>query len=507
MWKENAVTPNTNIAEEEKPFDLPEKWEWTTFDNISKINGGFAFKSSEYVDKGVRVVRISDFDEGGFKDDKIVRYRFSTALEDFLLSENNILLAMTGGTVGKSLLVKTLPEKMLVNQRVATIKLYNGVEPLYVNSLIRTNLIQDVIQNAKNSTNDNISMNDIKSFRVPFPPLAEQEQIVAKVDSLMSLCDEIEKQQQKKVRRKRSLNKASLFALNASENKQEFNKNWNHITKNFDLLYSTPENVNDLKQTILQLAVQGKLTEKWRKGNPNAEPASVLLEKTAKEKERLIKEGEIKKQKPLPEITEEEKPFELPEGWEWCRLGDTLEPTFPLSYGVLVPGQDNKDGIPFIRVKDLDTAPSGVLPEKRISKAIDRQYQRTRLVGGEILICVVGSIGKVAIAHDNWIGANIARAVCRYMPNKLLNKEFLFTSLRSPFVQNYFQEGWGSINPTLNIKVLEKTLIPLPPIKEQIQIVNAVNLRAGLCDTLSKQLQEYDSVTANLLSATIQESE
>ncbi len=115
--KEKALP---EIGEDEIPFELPNEWKWERLANISAINGGFAFKSSQYVDEGVRVIRISDFDEKGFKDKKIVRYNYNSDLADYRLEKKNILMAMTGGTVGKTLYVDTLEEEMVVNQRVAT---------------------------------------------------------------------------------------------------------------------------------------------------------------------------------------------------------------------------------------------------------------------------------------------------------------------------------------------------------------------------------------------------
>ena len=190
--KIKAPKPLPEIKTEEVPYALPQGWEWVRLGEVSEINGGFAFKSSHYVEDGVRVVRISDFDEQGFKNDKIVRYSYSKELKSYQLEPDNILMAMTGGTVGKSLLVKELPEPMVVNQRVASIKINSCVVPEYINSVIQTDLIQQVIQNAKNSTNDNISMADINSFYVPLPPQPEQHRIVAKVDQLMGLCDTLE---------------------------------------------------------------------------------------------------------------------------------------------------------------------------------------------------------------------------------------------------------------------------------------------------------------------------
>lgn len=176
-------------AEPEAPFEIPLAWAWSNLDQLATINGGFAFKSSDYTDEGTRVVRISDFDEHGFKNAKVVRHSFSPELEKFSLRDGDILMAMTGGTVGKSLHVRALSEPMLVNQRVATIRASEACTSNYLNILIQSELTQEVIHEAKNSTNDNISMRDIKGFLVPLPPLAEQHRIVAKVDELMALCD------------------------------------------------------------------------------------------------------------------------------------------------------------------------------------------------------------------------------------------------------------------------------------------------------------------------------
>lgn len=186
--KEKPLPP---ITEDEIPFELPEDWVWCRLDDLTTINGGFAFKSSQYINEGVRVIRISDFNEDGFSNDKVVRYKYTYELEPYILKEENILMAMTGGTVGKSLLVKDLPEKMVVNQRVATINILSQISPAYINCVIPTNLVQDVIKEAKNSTNDNISMGNIKGFLIPLPPLEEQTEIVAKVDLIKTKINDL----------------------------------------------------------------------------------------------------------------------------------------------------------------------------------------------------------------------------------------------------------------------------------------------------------------------------
>ena len=133
------------ITDEEKPFEIPEGWEWVRLGNVSRINGGYSFKSTEYTEKGIRVIRISDFNENGFVNSKIVRYKDSDAIKPYHLEEKNILMALTGGTVGKSFFVSSLDESMAVNQRVATIKI-DYIKPEYVNILVKSLTAQKIIQ-------------------------------------------------------------------------------------------------------------------------------------------------------------------------------------------------------------------------------------------------------------------------------------------------------------------------------------------------------------------------
>ena len=174
------------------PFEVPYKWDWRQLKELAHVNGGFAFSSGNFVKDGTRVIRISDFDEGGFKKNRIVRHEISDELEKYKLKEGDILLAMTGGTVGKSFHVESIDEPMLVNQRVATIRAGRSITSEYLNIVIKSELTQDVIFKSKNSTNDNISMKDINSFLVPLPPIAEQHRIVSKVNQLLLICDQIQ---------------------------------------------------------------------------------------------------------------------------------------------------------------------------------------------------------------------------------------------------------------------------------------------------------------------------
>ncbi len=175
--------------DEEIPFEIPESWRWCRLSSISEIIGGYAFPSQDIKgDSGTRVIRISDFNELGWVNTKIARYNDKEELTQYELKFGDILIAMTGGTVGKSLYVTNLPERMLLNQRVAIIRnLF--VESSYIDVLIKSPLIQDIVNEKKNSTNDNISMGDITEFLIPLPPLSEQQRIIAKIRDFTPLVE------------------------------------------------------------------------------------------------------------------------------------------------------------------------------------------------------------------------------------------------------------------------------------------------------------------------------
>jgi len=338
---------------------------------------------------------------------------------------------------------------------------------------------------------------------LPLPPLAEQHRIVAKVDELMALCDQLEQQTDASLGAHQTLVETLLSALTSAADHAQFASAWQRIAGHFDTLFTTEESIAQLKQTILQLAVMGKLVPQ----DPNDEPASELLKKIAAEKAKLVKEGKIKKEKPLSPIAKWERPFNLPSGWEWSRFDDLIDPECQISYGVLVPGPDVEDGIPFVRIEDLSLKDPTELPNKKISPEIDQQYARTRLIGGEILMGVVGSIGKLGIAPDSWRGANIARAVCRIVPTQFLHREYIVQILQSNFMQRSFIGDTRTLaQPTLNIGFIRSTMTPVPPLAEQHRIVAKVDELMALCDQLKSRLNDAQTTQLHLADALVEQA-
>ena len=185
-WEKNGR--NEKDITDEIPFEIPDSWAWVRLSSISDITGGYAFQSSSLKEElGKRVIRISDISEQGFVNTKIVRYNGTPISDIYRIQKFDIIMAMTGGTVGKSLFVRELPEdELLLNQRVARIRnLWISVD--YLNFVIIAPHIKEFISKQKNSTNDNISMADISNFLIPLPSIKEQLRIVEKLYNLASI--------------------------------------------------------------------------------------------------------------------------------------------------------------------------------------------------------------------------------------------------------------------------------------------------------------------------------
>jgi type I restriction enzyme, S subunit len=497
------------ISESDYPYELPKSWVWCRLNDISLINGGFAFKSSEYVEEGVRVIRISDFDENGFKDGKIVRYNYSNDLSQYQLEPKNIIIAMTGGTVGKSFFIQELEELMVTNQRVATIKLIEPVFEAYVNCVVPTSLIQDVIEEAKNSTNDNISMADIKNFFIPFPPLAEQKAIVEVVNQLFDEVEQLEALTKERIQLKEDFVTSALNQLTQAA-ESEVADHWELVKSQFGTFFTEKSSIKKLREAILQLAVQGKLTHHWRslrqaQGSP-LESASVLLEKIKAEKEQLIKAGKIKKEKPLPEISEDEIPYDLPEGWVWCRMQD-LCPN--ISSGSTPPQPYFKDeGIPYLKVYNIRNQK---IDFRHKPQFVDQEYhnsklKRSILKPGDVIMNIVGPpLGKIAIIPEDYPEWNCNQAISFFQPIDRRLNIWIYTYLTAgTFLENIELIGTAGQD---NISVTKsKTIpIPLPPLEEQKAIVEKVNGLMALCDQLEQEIEIHHTTQEHWMQSCLRE--
>ena len=181
------VGSQVSCIDDDIPFEIPSSWSWIRLGNYTDVIGGYAFQSQDLKsENGCRVIRISDISEGGLVNNRIVRYNGNLELSQYRIYNSDILIAMTGGTVGKSLLLKSdNKEVLLLNQRVAIIR-NTWFDVNYIDTVIKSAYIKSIIDNSKNSTNDNISMADITGFLIPIPPLNEQYRIIDKLEFVIA---------------------------------------------------------------------------------------------------------------------------------------------------------------------------------------------------------------------------------------------------------------------------------------------------------------------------------
>jgi type I restriction enzyme S subunit len=492
----------TKISKENIPYKIPESWNWYNLVDLGSINGGFAFKSSDYIEDGVRVIRISDFDENGFKNHKIVRHLYSDTLEQYVLEDKNILIAMTGGTVGKSLFVDKVPEIMVVNQRVATIKIFKPIYEAYINCVIPTKLIQDVIEEAKNSTNDNISMSDIKGFKIPLPPLEEQKAIVEVVETLFKEVEQLEQLTVERISLKEDFVISALNQLTTNNTKQE----WAFLQDHFQTFFNETTNIKKLRETVLQLAVQGKLTADWRTNNSNVEDASVLLKRIQKEKAQLIKDKKIKKEKPLPPISKDEIPYELPEGWEFVKLGNFLK---IITDGSHFSPSTRDIGIPYITVRDIDW--KGNIDLINCKKINQKSYLELVRSGckpeiNDVLFSKDGTVGKTFVVdiEDDFVVLS-SLAILKPVSDSI-DSYFLEILLQSPpILDQAIAKKSGSALRRIVLAKIKQLIIPIPSLEEQRAIVEKVNVLMILCDALEQHVQQSQEQSEQLMQSCLRE--
>lgn len=348
-----------------------------------------------------------------------------------------------------------------------------------------------------------VSKVNVDNLVVSIPPLAEQHRIVAKVDELMALCDQLEAQTEASLGAHKILVEVLLATLTDAKDAIELNDNWQTISQHFDLLLTTQASIDQLKQTILQLAVMGKLV----KQDPKDEPAAKLLERIATEKQQLIKDGKIKKQKPLPPITDEEKPFALPSGWGLTRLDDIC---FGITSGSTPPKDkfNETTGVPYLKVYNIK--------EQSIAfnyrpQFVDVQHHKDKLTRsilypGDVVMNIVGPpLGKIAIIPDDYPEWNCNQAIVFFRPIETSLNSYIYTYLTSGRFLDAIELIGTAGQDNISVTKSRSIIFPMPPLAEQHRIVAKVEELMALCDSLKAKLNQAQTTQLHLTDAIVEQ--
>ena len=433
--------PLPDIIDDEIPFDVPESWKWVKVGNVGSWSSGATPSRTNpaYYGGSIPWLKTGDLNDGFIQE--VPEYITDLALEKTSLRLNpigSVLMAMYGATIGK---LGILEIPATTNQACCACIPYAGMNNKYLFYYLMS-MRQSYIGMAEGGAQPNISKEKIVNSLIPLPPAEEQRRIVAKIEELLPYVDR--------------------YAA-AYEKLEQFNAKF-------------PE---DMKKSILQYAIQGKLVEQ----RPEEGTGEELYQQIQTEKQRLIKEGKIKTEKPLPEISEDEVPFEIPDSWRWCYVGDLFNHNTGKAMNSSAKKTDKPGAIrPFITTSNVywNSFDFSVVKEMFFS---DDEVERCTVTKGDILMCEGGAyFGRTAIWNYDY-DICFQNHVHRLRPYQEIDLMFFYHIFF--FYKNMnMMKAKGTAMPGLSSITLHQMIIPLPPLAEQKRIVAKLEEILPLCERL-----------------------
>ncbi|HHX8438070.1 TPA: restriction endonuclease subunit S [Vibrio diabolicus] len=473
------------VSKKEQPFVLPKGWVWERLGNIGIGATGKtpSTKQSIFFEGSIPFIGPGQINQNG---EILVPEKFLSC-EGLLNSteaiEGDILMVCIGGSIGKAAIAR---QTVGFNQQINAIRALQMPSAYLYTSLSTDSFLQELLKKATGSATPIINRRKWEELLVPIAPLEEQYRIVAKVNELMALCDQLEQQTEASIEAHQVLVTTLLDTLTNSTDANELMQNWARISEHFDTLFTTEESIDQLKQTILQLAVMGKLVPQ----DPSDEPAAELLKRVAEEKAQLVKEKKIKKQKVLPPISEDEKPFELPNSWEWCRIQDVA--LFTTSGSRDWAKYYSDSGALFVTMGNLSRGSYELRLDnlRFVRPPKGSEGSRTKLEARDLLISITGDVGNLGLIPEEFGEAYINQHTCllRFMPE--CQGKYFPDFMRSPLAKYQFDAPQRGIKNSFRLSDVGEMHLPLPPLNEQVRITEKVSDLLSICERLKVRLRE-----------------
>lgn len=505
------------ISEDEKPFEVPEGWSIQRLGNIGLIGSSSRVHKKDWQSDGVpfyrarEIVKLSS--NGYVEDDLFITQELYTKLsEQGNVPEAGDLMITGVGTIGVPYIV-TLGDKFYFKD--ASVLIFKNIANInsdYLKKFMYSPLwVKAIHEKSMGTTVHTLTIVRANEAIIPIPPEKEQRRIVAKVDELMDLCDTLEAQTENSITAHQTLVEVLLEALlkapeqgaTPEQTAKQFQQNWQRLSEHFDTLFTTTASIDTLKQTILQLAVMGKLVPQ----NPNDEPAAKLLERIAAERAALIKSKLIKKPKGMIDLNELPCSFEVPIKWEWVRLGELCYvvadgPHFSPKY------VDKSEGVTFLSTRNISIDKIDLTSAKYVSVEDHETFcKRVKVKKGDILYTKGGTTG-IAKVNDLDIDFSVwVHLAVLQIPNDKLCNEYLALALNSPHCFKQSQEYTNGIgNKDLGLTRMINITLPLPPLEEQYRITSKVDELMSLCDQLKARLTDAQTTKLHLTDAIVEQA-
>lgn len=480
--------PLPEVSPEEVTHEIPASWAWVRFGDIAQHNSGKTLDKGRNTGEPRDYITTSNLYWGRFELDNVRQMLIRDDELEKCTARKNDLLICEGGEAGRAA-VWHFDSEVCFQNHVHRARFYRDIDPYFAYRFFeKLNTTGEINQHRKGVGISNMSSKALASIVFPLPPLPEQHRIVARIDQLMARCDALEKLRKEREEKRLAVHAAAIKQLLDGPDGTA----WDFIKQHFGELYTVKENVAELRKAILQLAVMGRLVPQ----NPNDPPASELLKEIEAEKQRLVKAGKIKQPKPLLTIKPDELPDELPQGWEWVRMGDIgiwKSGSTPSRSNASFYGGD----IPWVKSGEVKQGRIKFTEETITQMALDKCPLQINEKGSVLVAMYGANIGEVGILE---IEAATNQAVCAcktytsFDENYLL---YLITSLKPYFIS----QGAGAAQPNISREKIVATIFPLPPLPEQHRIVACIDQLMALCDTLDQQIDAASGKQTELLNA------
>jgi len=478
------------ITEDEIPFEIPEGWEYEKIGNVIDeiFGGGTPSKSNpRYWNGNLKWASVKDFsDSDVFLNDTVERIT-EMGLEKSssrIVEEGNLIISTRMG-LGRIVICK---DDIAINQDLKGVKLSEELNRLFFLFAYKSLKIEGT-----GTTVKGIKQDKLLNIGIPIPPRAEQDRIMTRFKLLMSEIDQLEEKLRRKEHLLELLPNAVVDAIASCETGEELKTQLWFVIENFEEIFQSPESMQDLRNVILQLAIEGKLVEQ----DSNDEPASVLIERIIVERDKLVKEKKIKKPKKLEPITEDEIPFEIPESWEWIRLDNLCKlitkGSSPKWQGISYV--DNEEVL-FVTSENVGNNEMLLSKRKYVEFKFNDLQPRSILNKNDILMNIVGaSIGRTAIYQSDVL-ANINQAVCliRFMDDSM-NLGYMLNFFNSTTCIGFmYDKQVDNARANLSMGNISKFLIPVPPAEEQSRINNKVAYLMSIIDKMEVELKKKQRI-------------
>ncbi|HEG1790955.1 TPA: restriction endonuclease subunit S [Escherichia coli] len=499
--------PLPEISEEEKPFELPEGWEWVRLGNLGIIGSSSRVHQKDWTSKGVpfyRAREIVSLAKNSFVNNElfITDKLFETLSQNGLYPEENDIMLTGVGTIGVSYIVKSCDKFYFKDASVLIFKnihkLYHG----YINCIFQSPYwFNEIYKNSMGTTVHTLTISRAADVLIPIAPEKKQYSINAKVQMLMELCDQLEQQSLTSLDAHQQLVETLLGTLTDSQNAEELAENWARISEHFDILFTTEASMDALKKTILQLAVMGKLVPQ----DPNDEPAENLfnrlcitrnlsLQNQLENKEADIMLRKIKKTKPAT------PPFKLPENWICTNLIEICEYLVDC-HNKTAPYVDA--GIPIIRTTNIRNRNFQEQDLKFVNKETYEFWsRRCTPQPGDIIFTREAPMGEALIIPPNVQWCLGQRTMLIRVMHEFISNEFILLALTEPLLlERASKHAVGLTVKHLRVGDVETLNIPLPPLNEQYRIVAKVKILLSLCDKAQKKIKSAQQTQLHLADA------